>query len=123
MMLEPFIHISAPLLLLPNLKVVVLLQSFLHFWVPVLAPAQFHLHLTILRALHNHLSHLQLLKRLLEPVSPPTNVVLHIVRVLFTIEDDERHFTLLLGPLYVIILDDSFHNTSCCMVRGVHGHP
>jgi hypothetical protein len=67
-------------------KVVVLLQSVLYIKnrVPLhpflssmthyLAHVQFHLHPTILRlTLLNQLSHLQLLKRLLEPVSPPTN--------------------------------------------------
>jgi hypothetical protein len=41
-MLESFLHISALLLLLP--KVVMILRSFLYFWVHVLVPAQFHLH-------------------------------------------------------------------------------
>ncbi len=83
-LLEPFLHIRALMLFLT--KVVVLLQSVLYIKnrVPLhpflssmthyLAHVQFHLHPTILRlTLLNQLSHLQLLKRLLEPVSPPTN--------------------------------------------------
>ena len=75
------------------------------------------------RALFSHVSQLQLLKRLLDPLSPPINFVLHIVRVLFAFEvDGERQCTLPLGPLYVIFRDGSLLNTAFSVPREIHGH-
>ncbi len=59
------------------------------------------MHLTILHALLNHLSQLQLLKRLLEPVFPPINFVLAIVCVLFAIEVDGEHILTCLLAIFL----------------------